>query len=73
MFAVFLAAYFAAVSPGLDQARDRQDRAALQRIVEDTASAAAKAPNDPETQYRAALAASYQLFFGPEPVGIDIQ
>ena len=48
-----------AVSGPLEQARDRQDRAALQKQVEEAVAAAAKASNDPEAQFRAALAHSY--------------
>ena len=55
-----LAAFLAAPPPAaLETARDRQDRAALQRIVDESAGAAAKAPNDAEVQYRMALASSY--------------
>ena len=43
----------------LETARDQQDRGALERIVNEDAAAAAKAPNDAEAQYRAALASSY--------------
>ncbi len=43
----------------LDQARDRQDRAALARFASDARDAAAKSPNDAAAQYRAAVAASY--------------
>ncbi|HLI84932.1 MAG TPA: tetratricopeptide repeat protein [Bryobacteraceae bacterium] len=58
----------AAVSPSLfsapppaflQAARDRQDRAGLQRIVDESAAAAAKAPQDADTQYQMALASSY--------------
>jgi tetratricopeptide (TPR) repeat protein len=60
MIAVFaMAAFFAAGPSGLDAARDRQDRPALEKIVADSAAAAAKAPNDAEAQYRVALASSY--------------
>ena len=48
----------AAPSP-LEMARDQQDRAALKRSRRQAAAAAAKAPNDAEAQYRAALATSY--------------
>lgn len=50
-----------AVSPPafLQTARDQQDRAALQRIVEESAVAAEKAPKDADTHYRMALASSY--------------
>jgi tetratricopeptide (TPR) repeat protein len=43
----------------LETARDGQDRAALQKIVEDYSGAAAKAPADAEAHYRVALACSY--------------
>ena len=56
--AAFLAA--GAVPPALQTARDQQDRAALQRIADESAAAAARAPKDADAQYRAALAASYQ-------------
>lgn len=60
MIAVFaMAALFAAAPPALDTARDRQDRTALEKIVNDSAAAAAKAPGDPAAQYRMALASSY--------------
>jgi len=52
--------YAAAAAPSaLDTARDRQDRAALEKILDDSSAAAAKAPGDAEAQHRAALAASY--------------
>jgi tetratricopeptide (TPR) repeat protein len=47
-----------ALSP-LELARDRQDRAALQKMADDYAAAAAKTPNDAAAQYRFALACSY--------------
>jgi tetratricopeptide (TPR) repeat protein len=51
---------FAAQPPAfLQEARDHQDRAALQRIVDESADAAAKAPQDADTQYRMALVSSY--------------
>ena len=43
----------------LQKARDRQDRAALEKMVSDSRIAAAKLPNDAEAQYRLALAESY--------------
>jgi tetratricopeptide (TPR) repeat protein len=43
----------------LDMARDRQDRAALDKLAAEASTAAEKAPNNPEAQYRAALAASF--------------
>jgi tetratricopeptide (TPR) repeat protein len=57
---VLFPALFAAGPPAfLQTARDQQDRAALQRIVEESAAAAEKAPRDADTQYRMALASSY--------------
>src|SRR5580692_5614857 len=58
---VFLMAGFLAFAPPtpLDTARDLQDRAALEKLVEDYSAASAKAPNDADTQYRLALACSY--------------
>jgi len=49
---------FAAAGP-LEEARDRQDRAALQKQIDEAAAAAAKAPTDDEAQYRAGVACSY--------------
>jgi tetratricopeptide (TPR) repeat protein len=43
----------------LERARDRQDRATLERFASQAANAAKSRPNDPEMQYRAALAHSY--------------
>ena len=43
----------------LQKARDRQDRTALEKIVNDCRTAAAKLPNDADAQYRLALAESY--------------
>jgi len=59
--ALLTAAFFAATVPSpLEVARDQQDRAALEKLANDAAAAAAKAPNDAAAQYKAALAASYQ-------------
>jgi tetratricopeptide (TPR) repeat protein len=61
MQAIVLAAFFAAAttqSP-LESARDRQDRAAVEKLASEAGGAAAKASNDAEQQYRAALAYSY--------------
>ncbi len=44
----------------LEKARDRQDRAALERIAGSLAAAAKAAPKDADAQFRAALAAAYQ-------------
>ncbi|HEY1339482.1 MAG TPA: tetratricopeptide repeat protein [Bryobacteraceae bacterium] len=56
---LLMAGLLAGAPPALEQARDRQDRAALEKIVAEYSDAAAKAPKDAEAQYRAALAASY--------------
>ncbi|HUP05405.1 MAG TPA: tetratricopeptide repeat protein [Bryobacteraceae bacterium] len=53
------AAVWAAAPTPLEMARDRQDRAALQKAIDEASAAAAKAPNDPNAQYRLALASSY--------------
>jgi len=54
-----LAAVAAAAPPNLEQARDRQDRAALQQSIAQLSDAAAKAPKDAAAQYQAALACNY--------------
>jgi tetratricopeptide (TPR) repeat protein len=60
MLALLMAGFMAAAAPSpLELARDRQDRAALQKFTADALAAAEKAPSDAEAQYRAALAASY--------------
>ena len=52
-------AFGAGETADLQQARDRQDRAALEKIVNDCRNAAVKLPESPDTQYRLALAESY--------------
>jgi tetratricopeptide (TPR) repeat protein len=59
MLVLLIAGLLAIGSPALETARDHQDRPALEKIVNDNTAAAARAPNDAEVQYRAALAASY--------------
>jgi Flp pilus assembly protein TadD len=60
ILALLLAGFLAAATPSaLETARDMQDRAALEKIIADASDAAAKIPNDAETQYRVALASSY--------------
>jgi tetratricopeptide (TPR) repeat protein len=54
-----MAAFFAGAPAALETARDLEDRAALDKLVNEYSAAAAKAPNDAEAQYRAALASSY--------------
>lgn len=55
----FSLALFLLVSPPLENARDVQDRAALERIASDAGASAAKTPNDAAAHYNAALAYSY--------------
>jgi tetratricopeptide (TPR) repeat protein len=60
LFSIVFAAF--AITPevaDLQKARDRQDRAALEKIVNDCRTAATKLPNDAGAQYRLALADSY--------------
>ena len=59
MSVLVLAAFLAAPPATLQLARDQQDRAGLQKIVDETGASAAKAPNDAEAQYQMALASSY--------------
>src|SRR6516164_1630930 len=55
-----MAAFLAAPPPSaLQLARDQQDRAALQKMVDESAAAVAKAPSDADAQYQMALASSY--------------
>jgi tetratricopeptide (TPR) repeat protein len=57
--ALIMAGLLAGAPPALETARDHQDIPVLERAVEDTSAAAAKAPNDADAQYRAAIACSY--------------
>lgn len=50
---------FAAGVPELERARDKQDRAAIDKFVADYRAAADKQPNDAAALYRVALAESY--------------
>jgi len=60
MFAIVIAGFLAAAVPAaLEIARDQQDRATLEKLVNESYAAAAKTPNDAAAQYRAALASSY--------------
>jgi hypothetical protein len=63
MFAALLLLCFAATTRGadlsLEQARDAQDRAALDRLAGQLGATAQKQPNDSTAQYRWALAQSY--------------
>lgn len=51
-----VAAWAVVLPPGLKQARDAQDRAALDRIAAELQGAAQAKPQDAQAQYRAALA-----------------
>jgi tetratricopeptide (TPR) repeat protein len=57
---LLLAGSLTASDPELERARDKQDRAALEKIAASLAAAAKSAPKDADAQLRAALAASYQ-------------
>jgi tetratricopeptide (TPR) repeat protein len=59
MSVLVLAAFLAAPQATLQLARDQQDRATLQKLVDEAGAAAAKAPNDAEAQYQMAVASSY--------------
>ena len=58
---VFFLAFQIAVAsvPEARSARDKQDRAALERVIQGLQSAAAAKPNDDAAQYRLAVAQSY--------------
>lgn len=58
-FLILLVFAASIASPDLEQARDRQDRAALEQIAARHGAAAGKQPEDAPTQYRYALAQSY--------------
>jgi tetratricopeptide (TPR) repeat protein len=58
-FSLAIAAALAAAPAGLETARDKQDRAALQQMVAQLAAAAEKAPNDHAAQHSLALGCSY--------------
>jgi tetratricopeptide (TPR) repeat protein len=59
VFALAVAMPVLAAAVDMEEARDRQDRAALDKILAESAAAADKSPKDADAQYRAALAASY--------------
>ena len=60
MLAIVIAAFMAVAAPSpLEVARDKQDRPVLTDLAAQAGAAAAKSPNDPGVQYRAALAYSY--------------
>lgn len=57
--AIAAASCFAALPRELEQARDKQDRAALEGIAGSYAAAASKQPNDAQSQYMHAVAQSF--------------
>ena len=60
MLSLIMAGFLAVAAPSaLEMARDQQDRATLEKLVEDASAAAAKNPNDAEAEYRLSLACSY--------------
>ena len=56
---IVVAVFLAVLPPGLESARDRQDRTELQKMADESAAAAEKAPKDADAQYREALVSSY--------------
>ena len=59
LFAAVGLSIFASGVPELERARDKQDRAALDKLAGEFRGAAEKQPNDAVAQYRHALAESY--------------
>jgi tetratricopeptide (TPR) repeat protein len=57
--ALVMAGFLTVAPATLQLARDQQDRPTLDKLVDQCAAEAAKTPNDPEAEYRLALAASY--------------
>ncbi len=55
----FCLALAAAPATDLEMARDKQDRAAIDKTIADLSAAASKAPKDATAQYKLALAESY--------------
>ncbi|HVT92520.1 MAG TPA: tetratricopeptide repeat protein [Bryobacteraceae bacterium] len=66
LLAMSPASFASNAGPDLDGARDRQDRAALEKIVSSRAADAKKKPNSADAQYRFAIAASYLAEVGQE-------
>ena len=62
MLVLWMAAFLAFAPPSgpLENARDAQDRAALEKLVNQFSAEASKAPRDADAQYRLALACSFQ-------------
>lgn len=59
MWTLLLAAFLTAPPASFQIARDTQDRASLEKLVDESAAAVAKSPNDDQAQYRLAVASSY--------------
>ena len=59
MHAALLLLFLASSFADLERARDRQDRAALEKLAAGATAAASKQPGSAAAQYRAALASSY--------------
>ena len=59
MAAILLLAALLAAPGALETARDRQDRAALEKQISELSALEQKAPHDADAQYRVALASSY--------------
>jgi tetratricopeptide (TPR) repeat protein len=59
LIALYLTGALGAADSELEKARDRQDRAALEKASASYAAASKASPKDAEAQYRAALSASY--------------
>jgi tetratricopeptide (TPR) repeat protein len=59
MVSIFLLAAVVGAPAGLENSRDRQDRAGLEKQISELSAAAQKVPRDADAQYRVALAASY--------------
>jgi len=56
---LLMAGFMAGTLSPLETARDTQDRPALERMVNEAAAAASRAPKDAAAQFRVALASSY--------------
>jgi tetratricopeptide (TPR) repeat protein len=60
LLTMIIAGSMSVSDPELEKARDKQDRAALEKIATSMSAAAKANPKDADSQYRAALAAAYQ-------------
>jgi hypothetical protein len=60
MLVLVMAGLLAAAAPSaLEMARDQQDRATLEKLINEYSAEASKAPTDAAAQYKVALACSY--------------